>query len=111
MFPVSDAQAFAHFLAGLEIGNALLNGATEAPVLGLRPVRPSRDRVEKAPKPRSSTRPPSARRAVMVSKKTVTIKSSSRADKPGLASDRNATSSERTGGLPLIFSLGETPSL
>src|SRR3546814_10844593 len=44
-------------------------------VRGLRPVRASRARVEKAPNPRSSTWPSSASRAVISSKKVETIAS------------------------------------
>src|SRR5690606_39658014 len=49
----------------LKKGTALAGTSTVSPVRGLRPVRAGRLRTEKAPKPRSSTRPPSDRVSVM----------------------------------------------
>jgi hypothetical protein len=54
----SDVEALAHFLAGLEIGDALcvdVHGVAGAGIAALASVPIA---VEKAPKPRSSTRPP-----------------------------------------------------
>src|SRR3546814_2269300 len=65
-------------LPGLKYGTRLASTSTVSPVRGLRPVRASRARVEKAPNPRSSTRPSSASRAVISSKKVETIASTSR---------------------------------
>src|SRR5205823_15112867 len=45
-------------LPGLKYGTRLALTDTASPVRGLRPTRASRWRVEKAPNPRSSTRPP-----------------------------------------------------
>ena len=66
-------EPLAHFLAGLEVGHALgghldrIAGARIAPR-----ARASRSRVENVPKPRSSTRPPSASRSAISSKKMST---------------------------------------
>jgi hypothetical protein len=62
----------------LKEGTAFLPTETGTPVLGFRPVRPSRNFTKKAPNPRSSTRSPRAIVAVISEKMVLTIFSASR---------------------------------
>ena len=82
-------------LPGLKYGTRLAQTSTVSPVRGFRPTRASRGRVENAPKPRISTLPPSASRAVIVSKNVDTIVSTSRGLSVRCSSDNDCTSSER----------------
>src|SRR3984893_18753954 len=67
---------------------------TLSPVRGLRPTRASRRLTENAPNPRNSTRSPRASAAAISSKIAVTMTSTSRWYKRGLASASFCTSSD-----------------
>ena len=78
----------------LKKGTDFSSTETEAPVLGLRPVRASRCLTVKAPKPRNSTRSPRASAKVISSKIVATMVSTSCPRKCGLAAASSAISSD-----------------
>ena len=63
---------------GLKPGAYLSGSDTGVPVLGLRPTRARRNRIEKLPKPRISIRPPRERHPVMCSSIMFTANATSR---------------------------------
>jgi len=71
---------------------------TSSPVRGLRPARDLRVRVEKAPKPRSSTRAPCSSVWVIVSNTTATTRSTSRRERCSFSLWRVSISSDRSIG-------------
>ena len=81
-------------LPALKNGTAFSSTGTASPVRGLRPVRASRRLTVNAPNPRSSTRSPRARAAVISLKIVLTISSMSRFERCALAADSSPISSD-----------------